>query len=104
MAITRLTRARIAVCSWFKIPCTVSPSPHLMRLLFLINAKTELIMETQVELAARLNAVADQLTKALAEILAAVAAQPNASPELVAAADRLATIAKALDDINPDAA
>jgi len=79
-----------------------SLDPHAMRLLLLINAKQEIIMATQNEVISSLNAVADQLSKALAEILAAVAAQPDASPELVAAADRLAPLAQALDDLNAD--
>jgi peptidoglycan hydrolase CwlO-like protein len=72
--------------------------------------KLNKIMATQAEQAAKLSAVADQLDKATAEILAAIQAlkdaQANAgntTPEEDAATARLSTAAQALDDINPDA-
>lgn len=59
-------------------------------------------MPTQAEVIARLEGLADQLTKATAEIVAAVGSTPNASPELVAAVEKLETLTQALDDLNPD--
>ncbi len=60
-------------------------------------------MSTQAELAASLNAVSDQLTKATAEIVAAIAAAGNSTPDVDAAVAKLAGISQALDDLNPDA-
>jgi hypothetical protein len=61
------------------------------------------IMVSQAEVVSKLGAVAAQLSKALAEIQAAIANQANASPELVAAAEALEPIAQALDALNEDA-
>lgn len=63
-----------------------------------------LIMTTQAEFAAQLSGVADQLTKATAEIIAAAAAAGVVSPELEAAGAKLKSLSQALDDLNPDAA
>jgi len=59
-------------------------------------------MPTQAEVIARLDGLSNQLTKATEEIVAAVGNTPEASPELVAAVDRLQTLTQALDDLNPD--
>lgn len=48
-------------------------------------------------------AVGDQLTKALAEIQAELAAGGNTTPEMDAALAKAQTAAQALDDLNPDA-
>lgn len=60
-------------------------------------------MPTQTEVAEQLNAAKAQFQKGISEVLAAVANQENASPELVAAAEGFAAMAQQLDDINPDA-
>lgn len=64
----------------------------------------DLIMTTQAEFAAQMSGVADQLTKATAEIIAAAAAAGVVSPELEAAGAKLKALSQALDDLNPDAA
>lgn len=68
-----------------------------------ISSLKDTIMTTQAEFAAQLSSVADQLTKATAEIIAAVAAAGVVSPELEAAGAKLKALSQALDDLNPDA-
>jgi ABC-type transporter Mla subunit MlaD len=84
--------------------------PHAWRMLFLINAKLEIIMATQTELAVELGAIKDQLAKAAGEIVAkvaslesALASAGNSTPEVDAAVAELKVAAQALDDLNPDA-
>lgn len=90
---------------WLKPDPTKNP-------LFLINLKLTRIlatMATSAEQAATENKLADQLNKALAEILSAIqalqAAQQAGSttPDEDAATARLVTVAQALDDVIPDA-
>ena len=54
------------------------------------------------ELAAKLTALSDQLTKAKAEIVAALA-DVELPAEATAALDKLTTISQAIDDLNKDA-
>lgn len=61
-------------------------------------------------LSTSLTATSDELNKAMAEIVAALKNAGNTSPEVDAAVaklqtvtDALATVAKSLDDLNPDA-
>lgn len=61
------------------------------------------ILMNQADLAAALNAVSDELTKATAEIVAAIAASGATTPDVDAAVAKLQGIAKSLDDLNPDA-
>ncbi len=56
----------------------------------------------QAALATALNSVADELTKATAEIVAAIAAAGATTPEVDAAVTKLQNLAKALDDLNQD--
>lgn len=60
------------------------------------------IMATQDELAQSLEDVNTQLQKAIAEIIAAVAAAGNTTPRVDAAMAALKNAAQALDDLNPD--
>jgi hypothetical protein len=62
-----------------------------------------MIMTDQTTLAATLSSIADQLTKATAEIVAAIAAAGNTTPAVDAAVAKLQGLAQALDDLNPDA-
>jgi capsule polysaccharide export protein KpsE/RkpR len=62
----------------------------------------ERILMEQAELATALNGVADELTKATAEIIAAIAASGTTTPEVDAAVAKLQGLAKALDDLNAD--
>lgn len=57
------------------------------------------------ELAGKVNAISDQLTKASTEINAQLEVLRNADlpDEAVVALDRIAAVAQALDDLNPDA-
>lgn len=72
--------------------------------------KVRTIMETQAELATKLTALGDQLTKVSAEISSeigtlqdAIAAAGNTTPEVDAALTRLQTLVDSLDALNPDA-
>lgn len=58
------------------------------------------------ELAAKVNGLADQLTKASMEINAQLEVLRNADlpDDAVAALDRIAAVTQALDDLNPDMA
>lgn len=58
---------------------------------------------TQQELAIKLTGAIDTFEKALQEIKDAIANQPNAIPELVAAGEKLDALAKVFDALNPDA-
>ena len=62
------------------------------------------IAMNQTELRDALAAVGDQLQKATDEIVAAIAAAGQTTPDVDAAVERLRAAAKALDDMNPDAA
>lgn len=73
------------------------------RLLRALVKQGEEIMATQAEVAAQINAVSDQLTKATAEIELAIANSGNSSPDTDAALLKLKGLSQALDDINPDA-
>lgn len=64
------------------------------------------IIMSQADLAAQLNANADQLEKVRAEVqnlLDVIAAEPVVTPELQAAADRVTAAVQVVDDLNPDA-
>jgi len=63
------------------------------------------ILMKENEIAEKLNAISDQLTKASGEINAQLEVLRNAdlSADASAALDRLSAIAQALDDIVPDA-
>ncbi len=63
----------------------------------------ELLMKV-TELATKVNALADQLTKASAEINAQLEVLRDADlpPEAVEALDKIAAVTQALDDLNPD--
>lgn len=67
-----------------------------------INLLERIIMD-QAALAAALNSVSDELTKATAEIVGAVASAGATTPEVDAAVAKPQALAKALDDLNPDA-
>lgn len=75
-----------------------------------INLKLDKLLMKQSELAAKLESVSSQLTKAKDEIMAELdalrAADPDLSEEGIAAVQKLANIAQALDnviaDVNPD--
>lgn len=63
------------------------------------------ILMSQADLAVQLNAQADQVEKVKGEVqnlLDVIAAQNDVSPELQAAADRLAASIQGVDDLNPD--
>lgn len=76
-----------------------------------------LIVTNNADLAAQLNAAADQAEKSKAEVVAAVgklttevaalqaqiASGADVPPEVIAAANRVSAAAQALDDLNPDA-
>ena len=62
----------------------------------------ERILMNQAELAVALSGVADELTKATAEIVAAIANAGTTTPEVDAAVAKLQGLAKALDDLNAD--
>ena len=81
----------------------------LIHNLHILNRKADKIMATQAEEAAKLNAFADKLDKATAEIVAAVQALKDAlasaggtSPEVDAATGRLDKASQTLDDLNAD--
>jgi len=61
----------------------------------------ELIMTTVTELGPALTSISDQLTKATEEIVNALA-NTVLTPEAEAALVTLKTVAKVLDDLNPD--
>ncbi len=73
-----------------------------------LDRQEEILMEivmTQADLAAQLNAAADQAAKVNTEILALlaiIANQNNVDPELQAAADRVSAAIQANDDLNAD--
>lgn len=69
-----------------------------------IESNQRKIMASQDQEAAALNAIGDQLNKALAELVAALANLGQTSPEVDAATARLQAAAQALDDLNPDPA
>ncbi len=62
------------------------------------------ISMNQTELLEALAAVGDQLQKATDEIVTAIAAAGQTTPEVDAAVERLKAASKALDDLNPDPA
>lgn len=76
-----------------------------------------LIVTSNAELTAQLNAAADQAEKSKAEVVAAVgalkqtvtdlqaqiASGADVPPEVIAAANRVSAATQALDDLNPDA-
>lgn len=81
---------------------------HVMRNYFnQINNKLDKIIMKQSELAANLEGVSSQLSKAKDEILAELdklrASDPDLSPEGIAAVQKLGNIAQALDDVIADA-
>jgi uncharacterized protein (DUF3084 family) len=96
------------------------PKPNnnalVVRLLKQLNRKADKIMGSQAEaaqalrdLATSLGNISTQLTKATAEIIAALQNQQNVTPELQAAVDALTPIkdslageSQTLDDLNPD--
>jgi hypothetical protein len=90
-------------CELFRMGICLCFSKKLDRKLNFIINQLEKIMSEQDDAAAALEAVAAQLTKATAEIIAAAQAQPALSPRLKAAIDVLKPISQALDDLNPDA-
>ncbi len=59
---------------------------------------------TKQEFADAISAVSDTLQKALTEVTTELANLDNSSPAMDAALTRLQAAAKALDDLNPDAA
>jgi len=81
-----------------------------------IDSLRKLIMTSNADLAAQLNAAADQAEKSKAEVVAAVSALKtevaalqaqiasgaDVPPEVVAAAARVSAATQALDDLNPD--
>ncbi len=74
-----------------------------------IERQVKKVMGSQKDEAAALNAIADQLDKATAEIVASIqalkdaqAASGNTTPEEDAATARLAAAAQKLDDLTPD--
>lgn len=77
-----------------------------------LNLKLDIIMATQIELTAKINAATTQLQKISVESSATIAElkrvqdlleqQSNVSPELQAAVDRLADQIQAVDDLTPD--
>lgn len=71
------------------------------QLILILQNQTKLM--TKQEFADAVNAASDQLQKALNEIVTAISASGNSSPEMDAALARLQTAATALDDLNPDA-
>lgn len=78
-----------------------------------LDKMEERIMATQKEVAARLDKVNDRLgkignesatmLKTIEELRAAVEAQGNASPEVLAALEKVETQAGVVDDLVPDA-
>lgn len=74
--------------------------------LAILNLKLEKILMKQSELAAALEAVKNQLSKAKDEILAEIeklkSSDPDISPEGVAAIENLQAIGQALDDVVAD--
>lgn len=69
----------------------------------IINERLSKIMATQDQEAAALNAVSDQLTKAMGELTTALGNLGQTSPEVDAATAKLQAAAQALDDLEPDA-
>ncbi len=84
--------------------------PGLFSYLKTINHNLEKIMSTQAEAAAALAALAAQVDKAKAEVLAKIAelqaaadAAGAVTPELQAAIDAVGVAAQGIDDVVPDA-
>jgi ABC-type transporter Mla subunit MlaD len=67
-----------------------------------IDRKTRRIIMNQTELAQALADLGAQLTKALDEIVAAIAAGGQTTPEVDAALANARAVAQSLDDLNPD--
>lgn len=67
----------------------------------IVNNQKTIIMN-QKELAEALQKVSDQVQKGITEVIAAVQAAGNTTPEVDAALLKLQEAAQALDDLNPD--
>jgi hypothetical protein len=80
----------------------ITLSTLVLVLQFFIIKQNKNLM-TKQEFTDAINVVSDTLQKALNEVVAAVGASGNSTPEMDAALTRLQAAAKALDDLNPDA-
>lgn len=68
-----------------------------------VTHKLKHIIMTQAELATALGDISTQFQKGIDEVVAAVAASGQTTPDVDAAVAKLRAAAQTLDDINPDA-
>lgn len=68
-----------------------------------VTHKLKHIIMTQAELATALGDISAQFQKGIDEVVAAVAASGQTTPDVDAAVAKLRAAAQTLDDINPDA-